>query len=112
MLAAASEAEVDAYLAHERDEQRRLLGSTQRIRAAARSDDRGRRGRGVGSRVNGKRVDERTGERQPFRSVILPPWCRKSPRVAEVMPLLYDFVPVLETFSARPPVCQPRPTHG
>jgi len=40
-----------------------------------------------------------------FRSVILPPWCRKSPKVAEVLPLLYlhglstgDFVPALEAF--------------
>jgi transposase-like protein len=37
--------------------------------------------------------------------VILPPWCRKSPKVAEVLPLLYlhglstgDFVPALEAF--------------
>jgi len=35
--------------------------------------------------------------------VILPPWCRRSPKVAEVLPLLYlhglstgDFVPALE----------------
>jgi putative transposase len=41
-----------------------------------------------------------TGDRIRFRSVILPPWCRKSPKVAEVLPLLYlhglstgDFVP-------------------
>jgi putative transposase len=40
-----------------------------------------------------------------FRSVILPPWCRRSPKVAEVLPLLYlhglstgDFVPALEAF--------------
>jgi transposase-like protein len=56
-------------------------------------------------RVNDKRVDPATGERQRFRSVIVPPWCRKSPRVAEVLPLLYlhglstgDFVPALESF--------------
>ena len=36
-------------------------------------------------RVNDKRVDE-TGERQRFRSSILPPWARKSPKVAEVLP--------------------------
>jgi putative transposase len=37
--------------------------------------------------------------------VVLPPWCRKSPKVAEVLPLLYlyglstgDFVPALEAF--------------
>ena len=46
-----------------------------------------------------------TGERVRFRSVILPPWCRKSPKMAEVLPLLYlhglstgDFVPALEAF--------------
>jgi transposase-like protein len=55
-------------------------------------------------RVNDKRVDAQTGERKRFRSVILPPWCRKSPKVAEVLPLLYlhglstgDFVPALES---------------
>jgi Transposase, Mutator family len=30
-------------------------------------------------RVNDRRVDEATGERQRFSSKILPPWCRKSP---------------------------------
>jgi putative transposase len=56
-------------------------------------------------RVNDKRVDPITGQRARFRSLILPPWCRKSPKVAEVLPLLYlhglssgDFVPALEEF--------------
>jgi putative transposase len=56
-------------------------------------------------RVNDKRTDPVTGERRRFRSQILPPWCRKSPKVAEVLPLLYlhglssgDFVPALESF--------------
>jgi putative transposase len=56
-------------------------------------------------RVNDKRVDADTGERCRFRSSILPPWCRKSPKVAEVLPLMYlhgmssgDFVPALEEF--------------
>jgi transposase-like protein len=56
-------------------------------------------------RVNDKRVDELTGERRKFKSVILPAWCRKSPKVTEVLPLLYlhglsskDFVPALENF--------------
>ena len=40
-------------------------------------------------RVNDKRIDEVTGERQRFSSAILPAWSRKSPRVAEVLPLLY-----------------------
>jgi transposase-like protein len=56
-------------------------------------------------RVNDKRVDEATGERRRFASAILPAWARKSPSVAEVLPLLYlhglssgDFVPALEQF--------------
>ncbi|MGZ4618906.1 MAG: IS256 family transposase [Nocardioidaceae bacterium] len=56
-------------------------------------------------RVNDKRIDEGTGERMRFASAILPAWCRKSPQVAEVLPLLYlhgmssgDFVPALEQF--------------
>jgi transposase-like protein len=40
-------------------------------------------------RVNDKRVDPDTGERCRFRSAIVPPWCRKSPKVVEVLPLLY-----------------------
>jgi putative transposase len=40
-------------------------------------------------RVNDKRVDEDTGERKRFSSAILPAWARKSPQVAEVLPLLY-----------------------
>ena len=56
-------------------------------------------------RVNDKRIDEVTGERQRFSSAILPAWARKSPQVAEVLPLLYlhglstgDFGPALEQF--------------
>ena len=56
-------------------------------------------------RVNDKRVDEATGERKRFASAILPAWARKSPQVAEVLPLLYlhglsssDFAPALEQF--------------
>src|SRR6476619_2600297 len=56
-------------------------------------------------RVNDKRIDERTGERRRFSSAILPAWSRKSPRVAEVLPLLYlhglsssDFGPALTQF--------------
>jgi len=56
-------------------------------------------------RVNDKRIDEATGERRRFSSSILPAWSRKSPRVAEVLPLLYlhglsssDFGPALEQF--------------
>jgi putative transposase len=56
-------------------------------------------------RVNDKRVDETTGERRRSASAILPAWCRKSPKITEVLPLLYlhglsskDFVPALESF--------------
>ena len=56
-------------------------------------------------RVNDKRVDQATGQRRRFASAILPAWARKSPGVAEVLPLLYlhglssgDFVPALEQF--------------
>ena len=56
-------------------------------------------------RVNDKRTDQATGQRRRFASAILPAWSRKSPRVAEVLPLLYlhglssnDFAPALEQF--------------
>ncbi len=56
-------------------------------------------------RVNDRRVEETTGERKRFRSVILPPYMRRSPKVSEVLPLLYlhglstgDFTPALEEF--------------
>lgn len=56
-------------------------------------------------RVNDKRVDEATGERKRFASSILPAWARKSPQLAEVLPLLYlhglstsDFTAALEQF--------------
>ena len=107
MLAAALEAEVEAYissLTHELDddghrlvvrnghaEPRSLLTGAGPIEVRA-------------PRVDDRRVDE-DGERMRFRSVILPPWARKSPKVAEVLPLMYlhgmssgDFVPALEEF--------------
>src|SRR5271166_259976 len=40
-------------------------------------------------RVNDRRVDPDTGERQRFSSAILPAWARKSPQMSEVLPLLY-----------------------
>ena len=53
-------------------------------------------------RVNDKRTDPVTGERMRFCSAIVPPWCRKSPKITGVLPLLYlhglsskDFVPAL-----------------
>jgi len=54
-------------------------------------------------RVNDKRVDEDTGERQRFSSRILPAYARRSPKVNDVLPVLYlrglstgDFRPALE----------------
>lgn len=41
------------------------------------------------TRVKDKRVDRRTGEQRRFRSVILPSYARRSPKVSEVLPLLY-----------------------
>ena len=56
-------------------------------------------------RVDDKRVDTDTGERQRFSSAILPAWARKSPQMTEVLPLLYlhglssgDFGAALEQF--------------
>jgi putative transposase len=108
MLAAALEAEVDGYLAAhaaERDESGRRLvvrngHARQRVVTTAAGAVAVR-----APRVDDRRLDPATGQRVRFRSVILPPWCRKSPKVAEVLPLLYlhglstgDFVPALEAF--------------
>jgi len=56
-------------------------------------------------RVNDKRGDAATGESKRFSSKFLAPWCRKSPKISEVLPLLYlhglssgDFVPAMEQF--------------
>jgi transposase-like protein len=108
MLAVALEAEVDAYLAThaaERDERGRRL-VVRNGHAPARTITSG-----VGQvevvrpRVDDRRVDATTGTRMQFHSMLLPRWCRRSPKVAEVLPLLYlhglsggDFVPALEAF--------------
>ncbi|HET9254517.1 MAG TPA: IS256 family transposase [Pseudonocardiaceae bacterium] len=59
----------------------------------------------VAPRVNDKRVDPDTGQRCRFSSAILPAWARKTPKVTEVLPLLYlhglstsDFGPALGQF--------------
>jgi putative transposase len=108
MLATALGAERDAYLAAfagERDENgHRLVVGNGRARPRAIST-------GAGPieveapRVNDRRVDEATGERCRFRSQILAPWCRKSPKVSEALPLMYlhgmssgDFAPALGEF--------------
>jgi putative transposase len=108
MLAAALEAEVDAYVSSftgELDEHGHRL-VVRNGHAEPRSLVTGAGPLEVQApRINDRRVDEVTGERMRFRSSILPPWARKSPKVAEVLPLMYlhgmssgDFVPALEEF--------------
>jgi putative transposase len=108
MLAAALEAEVDAYiagLADQLDEEvHRLVVRNGHAEARTITTAAGRIQVRV-PRVDDRRVDPDSGERQRFRSAILPPWARKSPKVTEVLPLLYlhglssgDFAPALEGF--------------
>jgi len=108
MLAAALEVEVEVYIAAHAelvDEHGHRL-VVRNGHAPARTITSG-----VGQvevirpRVDDRRADPTTGERVQFHSVILPRWCRRSPKVAEVLPLLYlhglsslDFVPALERF--------------
>jgi len=108
MLAAALQAEVDAYIAaftDQRDEAGRRLvvrnGSHQprEVLTSAGAVEV------TAPRVNDRRTDAETGRRARFSSAILPPWCRKTPKITEVLPLLYlhglssgDFVPALGQF--------------
>ncbi|WP_424534518.1 transposase [Sphaerisporangium viridialbum] len=108
MLAEAFRAEVDAYIAQfadQRDERGRRLvvrnGSHQprEVLTSAGAIEL------KAPRVNDRRTDPETGERRRFSSAILPPWARKTPKVTEVLPLLYlhglssgDFVPALGQF--------------
>ena len=108
MLAAALQAEVAAYIeafADQLDEHGRRLV----VRNGHHDEREVTTAAGAipvrAPRVNDKRVDEATGERKRFASAILPAWARKSPRVAEVLPLLYlhglssgDFGPALTQF--------------
>jgi len=106
MIAAALRAEADEYLARFADEidedGHRLVVGNGRARERKVT---------VGSgtvpirapRVNDKRIDEETGERKRFSSKILPAYARRSPKVTEVLPILYlrglstgDFRPALE----------------
>jgi transposase-like protein len=108
MLAEALQAEVEAYIAAhaaERDEDGRRLvvrngyhHSREVLTSAGAIEVRV-------PRVNDKRTDPDTGERKRFSSAIVPPWCRKTPKITEVLPLLYlhglssgDFVPALGQF--------------
>jgi transposase-like protein len=108
MLAAALEAEADDYiacLAGELDERgRRLVVRNGHAEPRTITTAAGRIEVSA-PRINDKRVDDETGERCRFRSSIVPPWVRKSPKVAEVLPLMYlhgmssgDFAPALSGF--------------
>jgi putative transposase len=105
MIAAALEAEVDAYVASFADELdedgHRLV-----VRNGRGKERRVTVGSGTlplrAPRVNDKRIDEQTGERRRFSSKILPRYARRSPRVTDVLPVLYlhglssgDFQPAL-----------------
>ena len=108
MLAVALEAEVQAYIAAHAelvDEHGHRL-VVRNGHAPARTITTG-----VGQvevvrpRVDDQRVDPGSGQRVQFHSGLLPRWCRRSPKVAEVLPLLYlhglsslDFIPALEAF--------------
>jgi transposase-like protein len=108
MLAQALEAEVEeriARFAEERDERGHRLvvrngyhESREVLTSAGAVEVRA-------PRVNDKRIDPDTGQRARFSSAILPPWCRKTPKINEVLPLLYlhglstgDFGPALGQF--------------
>jgi putative transposase len=108
MLAVALEAEVQAYIAAHAE-----LTDEHGHRLVVRNGHAPARTitTGVGQvevvrpRVDDRRVDPASGQRMQFHSALLPRWCRRSPKVAEVLPLLYlhglssmDFVPALEGF--------------
>jgi putative transposase len=108
MLAAALEAEADAYIAEllgERDEAgHRLVTRNGHARERVIATVAGAISIRA-PRVEDRRVDPESGEKARFKSSIVPPWCRKSPKITEVLPLLYlhglssgDFVPALEGF--------------
>jgi transposase-like protein len=108
MLAEALRAEVDDYIAAsaaERDENGRRLvvrngyhRSREVLTSAGAVEV-------TAPRVNDKRADPDTGQRKRFSSAIMPPWARKTPKITEVLPLLYlhglssgDFAPALGQF--------------
>jgi len=109
MLAQALQAEVDAYLRAAEGERDEHTGHALVVRNGYARSRQVVCGAGSievrAPRVNDKRVDEATGQRKRFKSAILPPYMRRSPKVTELLPLLYlhglssgDFAPALEEF--------------
>jgi transposase-like protein len=90
MLAEALEAEVADYIA--RNQERDEHGRAQVVRNGKARARKLTLGSGT-VEVRAPRVDDRRqaehGCRQTFRSQILPPYMRRSPKVAEVLPILY-----------------------
>jgi putative transposase len=90
MLHQALEVEVTAYL--ERHQERDARGHTLVVRNGQARARKVTCGAGTltveAPRVNDRRVDAQ-GRRQRFTSRILPPYMRRSPKVAEVLPVLY-----------------------
>jgi hypothetical protein len=108
MLAEALRAEVDAYIARFADV-RDDNGHRLVVRNGSHAPRDVLTSAGsvvvVAPRMNDKPVDPQTGERQRFSSAILPAWARKTPRIEQVLPLLFlrglstgDFVPALGQF--------------
>jgi len=108
MLAEALQAEVDAYCARfadERDEDGRRLVVRNGYHEPREVSTCAGAVAVHAPRVNDKRIDPESCERQRFSSGILPPWARKTPQIEAVLPLLYlhglssgDFVPALGQF--------------
>jgi transposase-like protein len=108
MLAEALQAEVDAYIAAhaaERDENGRRLVVRNGYQQSREVLTSAGAVEVTAPRINDQRTDPDTSERKRFSSAILPPWCRKTPKITEVLPLLYlhglssgDFVPALGQF--------------
>lgn len=108
MLAEALRAEVDAYVAlytDDRDDNGHRLVVRNGYHAPREVMTSAGAVEVTAPRVNDKRTDPDTGARRRFSSAILPPWARKTPKITEVLPLLYlhglssgDFVPALGQF--------------
>lgn len=86
MIAAALDEEVEAYLNRHRDE-RNERGHAQVVRNGRARPRKVTTGAGT-MEIQAPRVDDRRAGKK-FTSRILPPYMRRSPKVAEVLPILY-----------------------